>query len=55
MEGFGPIVAAGFTKNYGIVAKTVTMGQDSSERAVLQLPSDIYKPRMIVKLIKIIR
>jgi len=34
MEGFGPIVVAGFTENYGIIAKTVPMGQDSSERAV---------------------
>jgi hypothetical protein len=55
MESFGPIVAAGFTENYGITVITVSMGQDSSERAVTQLLSDIYKPRMTVKLIKGIR
>jgi hypothetical protein len=39
MESFGPIVAAGFTENYGLIVITVSMGQDSSERAVPQLPS----------------
>jgi hypothetical protein len=55
METFGPIVAVGFTENYGIIVITVYMGQNSSERAVPQLPSDIYEPLMIVKLIKRIR
>ena len=48
-------VVAEFTDNYGIIEITVSMAQDSSERAVPQLPSDIYKPRIIVKLIKRIR
>jgi hypothetical protein len=52
MESFGIIIAAGFTENCGIIVISVFMGWDSSERAVPQLPSDIYKLQMIVKLMK---
>jgi hypothetical protein len=55
MEGFGPRVAAGFAENCGMIVKSVPMGQDSSERVFTQLASDMYKPRMIVKVIKRIR
>jgi hypothetical protein len=52
MVGFGPRIDAGFTENFEITVVFVSMGQDPSERAVSQLPSAIYKSRMIVKLIK---